>query len=67
MKNVDLTIKFSSQDELDEFVTWLSDSGEQDYYHWMEYGEDRPRVDFNYHGRRKNTIFTKPSPQEDFA
>lgn len=62
-----LKINFENQKALEHFAAWLSGSGEQDYWEWMEYREkeeegDITAVDFDYHVAEflsENTIFTE--------
>lgn len=51
----DLVIKFDNQKALQHFASWLSGSGEQDYWIWMECQEDKEPGnitvrEFHYHG-----------------
>lgn len=49
----DVTIKFDNEDAADHFLTWLSVSGEQDYWRWMAEREQEDKgpitaVDLTY-------------------
>lgn len=51
----EVTIKFSNDDAAHHFLIWLCESGEQQYWQWMECREqeesgDITAVDFDYHG-----------------
>ncbi len=39
-KNI-LKIEFGNHKSLEEFATWLCESGEQDYWNWMESQEEK--------------------------
>lgn len=61
----DLVIKFSNPKAARYFALWLCESGEQDYWNWMEYREEKESGDitattFHYHNSGKfmkdNTI-----------
>ena len=63
----DLVIKFATKKARDHFASWLCESGEQEYWDWMEYHEQEEKgkisvVEFDYHGDGKflhdNTIRT---------
>ena len=50
-----ITIEFSNAEASDHFATWLCESGEQEYWQWMEYREQEESGDitatsFHYHG-----------------
>lgn len=50
-----IVIEFSNPDAALEFATWLCESGEQQYWQWMEYREEEDNGDitatsFHYHG-----------------
>jgi hypothetical protein len=49
MKKV--TFEFETDDQAEEFVTWLCEQGEQDYWLWMEATQERQEymVAFDYH------------------
>ncbi len=36
---MDLVIKFSNKEAMEQFAKWLSHQGEQQYWDWMEYRE----------------------------
>ena len=43
----ELTFKFETDDLADEFLAWLSNSGEQDFYQCMQENEGiRPALDY---------------------
>ena len=51
----DIVIKFSSKKAADHFASWLCESGEQQYWDWMEYREQEESgnitaTSFHYHG-----------------
>lgn len=51
----DLIIKFPNQEAMEHFAAWLCESGEQQYWEWMEYREQEEDGDitathFHYHG-----------------
>jgi hypothetical protein len=55
-----LTIEFSNQEALMNFVTWLCGQGEQGYWDWMEVRETEEDGDitvrkFHYHGKEDET------------
>ena len=59
-KKVELIIQFDNQDALEHFAGWLCESGEQDYFQWMEYREAEDNgnitaVEFHYHGEVDKT------------
>ena len=44
------TFEFPSPEARSEFLVWLCESGEQDYWMWCEVDpEERPAVTFDYH------------------
>ena len=49
-----ITIEFDNLEAAHHFAMWLCESGEQDYWNWMEYREDEEdgnitATEFNYH------------------
>lgn len=51
----DLVIKFPNQEAARNFALWLCESGEQQYWEWMEQVEEEEEGDitarnFHYHG-----------------
>lgn len=59
-----LEIEFSNTEALNHFKTWLCESGEQDYFMWMEVREseeDGPisAIKFNYHNGDGDTATEK--------
>ena len=58
---IELTIKFDNKDQLDGFVAWLSNSGEQDYWQSIEdsgHLDDHPEgmADFFLYEKTKKEI-----------
>lgn len=56
----DLVIKFASQLALQHFAIWMCESGEQQYWNWMEVREeeddrDITAVGLEYHGEEDKT------------
>jgi hypothetical protein len=49
MKKV--SFEFETEDQADEFVSWLCGQGEQDYWTWMECNQETQEhaVSFDYH------------------
>lgn len=59
-KGVELVIRFGNQEALNHFASWLCESGEQEYWNYMEYREeeedgDITAVEFDYHGEEDQT------------
>jgi len=59
-KKVNLTVEFDNQEALEHFALWLCESGEQDYWQWMEYREQEEAgnttaTSFHYHGPEDET------------
>lgn len=59
-KEITLKIKFDTQEAAKHFALWLCESGEQQYFQWMEYREqeeegDITAVQFHYHGKEDET------------
>lgn len=55
-----LTIEFDSQSCLEHFASWLCNSGEAQYWEWMEYREQEESgnitaTQFHYHGIEDQT------------
>jgi len=55
-----LTIEFDNQEALDNFASWLCNSGEQHYWNYMEVSESENDGDitvtsFHYHGPEDET------------
>lgn len=52
VENKKVTVKFNFENELaaDQFLTWLCEQGEQDYWTWQEAGvpEETATVTFDY-------------------
>ena len=51
----EITFKFDNEDAAQHFLLWLCESGEQDYWMWMEYREQEEDgqitvLSFDYHG-----------------
>ena len=58
-----LTISFTSEDVAKDFLLWLSDAGEQDYWDWMERQEEGrtgniTAINFKYDSERLNVTST---------
>lgn len=56
----DIIIKFANKTAAHHFAIWLCESGEQQYWNWMEYREDEEDgditvIDFEYHGEEDKT------------
>jgi hypothetical protein len=54
-KETTIQIKFANEAAAHHFALWLCESGEQDYWNWMEYREPEEKGDitaviFDYHG-----------------
>lgn len=54
---VKLTIEFTDRKVMEHFATWLCESGEQEYWSWMEVREEEEPGDitattFDYHGAK---------------
>jgi hypothetical protein len=63
-EKVKLTIEFDNQEAAHHFAIWLCESGEQEYWQWMEAreeddepgeGEDITATSFHYHGPEDET------------
>ena len=59
-EKVKLTIEFDNQEAAHHFAIWLCESGEQEYWQWMEYREEDDEGDitatsFHYHGSEDET------------
>lgn len=55
-----LKIEFASQKALEHFASWLCESGEQEYWQWMETRESEEdgnitATEFDYHGPEDET------------
>lgn len=55
-----LSIKFANEDAAMHFASWLCESGEQQYWNWMEIREkeddgDITATEFHYHGEEDKT------------
>jgi hypothetical protein len=68
-----LTIEFASDEAARNFALWLCESGEQQYWDWMEYREreeedgDITAVGFQYHGQASlEDILHDEDGEEDF-
>lgn len=44
MKNNEVLIKFENSDQAAEFMTWLSNSGEQEYFDQKEYVDNEKNI-----------------------
>lgn len=60
IEETDLVIKFPTKEAAEHFALWLCESGEQQYWDWMEYREDEEDGDitatsFHYHGEEDET------------
>lgn len=60
----DVVIKFDNEEAAEHFITWLCESGEQDYWEWMRYREEEEdgnitAVNFEYHGGSDDGEFGK--------
>ena|ERR1700722_3089103 len=59
-KETNLTIKFANAVAAEHFASWLCESGEQDYWQWMEIREEEEKgditaIEFDYHGEEDKT------------
>ena len=59
-KKYKLTIEFANKDAGHHFASWLCESGEQEYFCWMECREQEEEGDitatsFHYHGPEDKT------------
>lgn len=59
-KETTLQIKFANEAAAAHFALWLCESGEQQYWDWMEYRESEEEGDitatsFHYHGEEDET------------
>lgn len=67
-----LTIEFDNEKALKHFATWLAESGEQDYWTWMEYREqEEPSgnitvTHFDYHQEDTSKAKTDPERYKEF-
>jgi hypothetical protein len=55
-----ITIEFDNEEAAHHFAVWMCESGEQQYWQWMEYREqeedgDITALQFNYHGIEDET------------
>jgi hypothetical protein len=56
-----LSVQFATKEMADHFAVWLCESGEQQYWDWMEAREedetgDITAVSFHYHGAEDETL-----------
>lgn len=63
VKETTIQIKFSNDKAAGYFASWLCNSGEQQYWEWMENAEemedgDITAVNFHYHGKEDETKAT---------
>jgi hypothetical protein len=59
-KETIISIKFANEEAAHHFASWLCESGEQQYWDWMECAEERLDGDitatsFHYHGEEDET------------
>lgn len=64
-KETTIQIKFANEQAAKHFALWLCESGEQQYWDWMEYrendneeedeGVDITAISFHYHGEKDET------------
>jgi hypothetical protein len=60
-EKVVISIEFDNPEAAGHFATWMCESGEQDYWNWMEYREedeeegDITATSFHYHGVEDET------------
>lgn len=59
-KETTLQIRFANEAAAKHFALWLCESGEQQYWDWMEYRESEEEGDitatsFHYHGEEDQT------------
>ena len=60
VSDTDLIIKFPNKIAAKHFASWLSGSGEQEYWDWMSYRESEEKgnitaIHFHYHGEEDET------------
>lgn len=71
-KETNLTIKFANEEAARHFALWLCESGEQEYWQWMETREteedgDITATHFHYHGEEDETkAYNDPERYGDF-
>ena len=58
MENInEVTIIFSNSDQVNAFLEWLSNSGEQDYFYYVEDLDEEAQVDkFEYNFKSKVVV-----------
>lgn len=68
-----LKIEFANREAMREFAVWLTESGEQQYWDWMEVQEERDPsenitvLEFDYHGpENKQLPKTDPNRYGEF-
>ena len=67
-----ISIKFANEEAAHHFAIWLCESGEQSYWEWMEYREQKEDGDitatsFHYHGEEDETkAQTDPARYKEF-
>jgi hypothetical protein len=72
VEDTDLVIKFPSKESAEHFALWLCESGEQQYWDWMETAEedwpgDITATSFHYHGEEDETKeLTDPARYKEF-
>lgn len=66
MSKVTLEMEFPSQEHLDAFTGWLSNSGEQDHYQMEDYVEKEEKHLFrcNFDYSQNNKIVVTEYPEE---
>lgn len=71
-KETVIQIKFANPEAAKHFASWLCNSGELDYWQWMEYRERKEKGDitatsFHYHGEEDTSKEeTDPSRYGEF-
>lgn len=69
-KGKTLTFEFENEEAANHFKSWLCESGEQDYWMWMEYREQEEEgpitgKEFKYHGKDGSVVAVRCGRQDD--
>lgn len=44
-----LAIEFTTEEDIDRFMSWLDNQGEQDYWEWLEIqGQQTNKIEYDY-------------------
>ncbi len=71
MKHKNITIQFANEKAAEGFAIWLCESGEQDYWNWMEVQEedeeegDITAISFHYHGSNEEEEIALSEDEND--